>query len=68
MNNSGVAYEIPSHGVCVKDRLWKHAEVDSKYFNLKRDIEVGLHVGNMEDMRQQYLKEVCQGVPWENPS
>ncbi|MCI8591383.1 MAG: hypothetical protein HFI88_03330 [Lachnospiraceae bacterium] len=66
--NSGMSYEIPRHGIYVKDRLWKHAEANSKYFDLERDTEVGFHLRNMDDMRQQYLKDVCQGVPWENPS
>ena len=63
-----MSYGIPRHGICVKDRLWKHAEANSKYFDLERDTEVGFHLRNMDDMRQQYLKDVCQGVPWENPS
>lgn len=60
-----IPYEIPAQGIYVRESLWKSEENRSKYFDLRKDIQAGLHLGNMDELEQEYLDEVCGGVPWE---
>ena len=66
-DNSGLVYQVPSHGVYIGERIWQSEKNKSKYFDLQKDIQVGLHLGSIEEMKQRYVDEVCNGVPWQEP-
>lgn len=44
----GIPYEIPAHVAYAGRLSAKSGKRKSKYFDLQRDTEVGLHLGNME--------------------
>lgn len=67
MENGGtkqIPYEIPTHVVYTGEPLWKSERNKGKYFDLKKDMQAGLSLGSMEEMEQEYIKEVCNGAPW----
>lgn len=59
------SYRIPIYGVYGGDDLWKAEENRSKYFDLQKDIQVALDLGSIDKLEQEYLEEVCHGIPWD---
>lgn len=67
MENWGIKqipYEIPEHVVYSGKPLWKSENNKSKYFDMEKDMQVGLSLGSMDDMEREYIDKVCGGVPW----
>ncbi|MDE7211034.1 MAG: hypothetical protein K2O03_06270 [Lachnospiraceae bacterium] len=62
----GIPYEIPAHIAYAGKPPVKSEKRKSKYFDLQRDTEVGLHLGSMEEMEKEYIEQVCSGVPWKH--
>lgn len=60
-----IPYGIPAYGIYGGEGLWKADENKSKYFDLQKDIQVGLDLGSIEELEQEYLEEVCGGVLWD---
>lgn len=63
---SKISYEIPAHGIFDAGSLRRLEKTRSKYFDLRKDTQAGLHLGNMDEMQQEYLDQVCGGIPWDN--
>lgn len=59
-----IPYGVPSYGVCGGEELWKSEENKSKYLNFKKDTQVGLDLGSIDELEREYIEEVCDGVPW----
>lgn len=59
-----IPYEIPAHVVYAGEPLWKSERNKSKYFDLKKDMQIGFSLGSMEEMEQEYIEKVCDGTPW----
>lgn len=66
-NMDGGLYDIPSHGIYIDNQTSDPATKRSKYFDVVKDTQVGLHLGDIGDLREQYIKQVCGGIPWNNP-
>ncbi len=63
---SKISCEIPAHGIFDAKCLRGSEKNRSKYFDLQKDTQAGLHLGNMDEMEQEYLEQVCGGIPWDN--
>lgn len=61
---NGIPYNIPADGVYIEKRPWKSEKNKSKYFDLQKDTQAGPCLGSMDDMRKEYLEQVCGGIPW----
>lgn len=56
--------EIPEHVVYSGKPLWESEKNKSKYFDLKKDMQVGLSLGSMDEMEKEYIEKVCGKTPW----
>lgn len=65
-NISKISCEIPAYGIFDTKCLRRSEKNRSKYFDLQKDTQAGLHLGNMDEMEQEYLEQVCGGIPWDN--
>lgn len=68
LNVNKISDEIPVHGIFDVKCLRKPEKNRSKYFDLQRDTQAGLHLGDIDEMEQEYLEQVCGGVPWDSDS
>lgn len=64
-NNSILAHSVSSQNIFIGDHIWKSKVNKSKYLDLEMDTQVGLHLGDIEEMKKEYLEEYCNGIPWE---
>lgn len=57
-------YGIPTHGKCMGEHIWNADDTVSKYFNLTQDAQIGVRTEGIEQLRNDYLNEVCNGQKW----
>ncbi len=57
-------HQVSYQNVYIGDHIFESEPNKSKYLDIKKDIQVGLHLGNIEEMKEQYVQEYCDGVPW----
>ena len=60
-----ISYGVPVLGTYIGKPMWESEENKSKYFDLQKDMQAGLHLGSLEEMRREYVEQVCGGVPWQ---
>lgn len=60
---NGSLYRIPIYGVYGRDDLWKEEKNRSEYFDLQKDMQVALDLGNIDKLEQEYLEEFCHTTP-----
>ena len=64
-NNSILTHSISFQNVFIGNHIWKSKINKSKYLDLETDTQTGFHLGDVEEMKKEYLEEYCNGVPWE---